>query len=214
MGNIVPLREEPDNMVPLQTRALDDLAFIRQTMARSGPFTAVPGWGMVAMGVIALGGAHFASQRATLDGWILTWLAVACLGCTVGIVGALIKAHRQGIPLWKGPGRRFVLSFLPAIAAGCLLTEFLYEWGHYAFMPMVWLMLYGVGVTSAGVYSVKAIPLMGIVFMLYSIAVFNAPLFLAGTLIEPYVDINHALALGFGGFHIVFGLIIALRYGG
>ena len=40
--------------IPLHDRALEDLTFIRDTMARAGTVTSVPGWGGVAMGVSAL----------------------------------------------------------------------------------------------------------------------------------------------------------------
>jgi MFS family permease len=221
MGTGAPLHEERPraNQVPLHGRAVDDLAFIRQTMARSGAFTAVPGWGMVGMGVVAILGSWLASTPSSLDGWIYAWLGVALLGCSVGVVGSLIKAKRQRLPLWNSHGRRFVMSFLPAILAGCVITEMLYEsmllgQDLRTLMPAQWLLLYGVGVMSAGVFSIRLVPLMGLVFMLYGIVVFYVPVPLDQVLFGGYRVIDALLALGFGGLHILFGLLIALRHGG
>jgi len=71
-------------------------------------------------------------------------------------------------------------------------------------MPGMWLLLYGTGVMTAGAYSVPIVPLMGLCFsLLGAVALFTpAPLW-------PWF-----MAVGFGGLHIVFGMIIAWRYGG
>ena len=39
---------------PIHAHAIDNIRFIRDTMSRATEFTAVPGWGGVAMGVTAL----------------------------------------------------------------------------------------------------------------------------------------------------------------
>jgi hypothetical protein len=55
----------------LHARAMDNLSFIRSTMERATAFTAVPGWGGVAMGVTALAATALANDRPPSE-----WLAV------------------------------------------------------------------------------------------------------------------------------------------
>ena len=55
MATVRPLRPPPVERDPaLSDRALDNLRFIRETMERAGTFTAISGWGIVAVGVLAM----------------------------------------------------------------------------------------------------------------------------------------------------------------
>jgi len=57
--------------IPLETHALDNLRYIRETMERAGSFTAVPGWGGVLMGATALAAAAFASHANSPAMWLV-----------------------------------------------------------------------------------------------------------------------------------------------
>src|ERR1051326_9388173 len=73
-----------EDPIPLHSRALDDLSFIRDTMARAGTVTSVPGWGGVAMGVTALAASWIASRQGTGAEWLAVWLAEAVLAPALG----------------------------------------------------------------------------------------------------------------------------------
>ena len=102
------------------------------------------------------------------------------------------------------PGRKFVLSLFPPLLAGAALSFALYGAGLAHLLPGVWLLLYGAGVMSAGAFSVRVVPVMGLCFMLAGIV----------ALFCPAAWSNAVMAAGFGGLHMLFGTIIARRYGG
>ncbi len=196
---------------PLHDRALDNLQYIRSAMERAGSFTAVPGWGMVLLGVTALGMAQHAGSLPVPQGpgasqthWLGTWLLEAVLGVGIGVTAMALKARRAGDPIAHGPSRRFGLGVLPPFLVGALLTYVLWTSKQLALLPAVWLLCYGAGVMTGGAFSLRIVPVMGLCFMLLgTIALFASPAWGAWL-----------LAAGFGGLHIGFGLIIARRYGG
>ena len=194
----------PLEPVALDQRARDNLRFIRETMERAGSFTAVPGWGGVAMGITALGAAVVAYRQTQLTAWLAVWLVEAVLA--VGIAGwtTLLKAREARVSLLAGPGRKFAMSFSPPIFAGALLTVILYRGGVAWAIPGTWLLLYGTGVVTGGAVSIRIVPLMGLCFMVLGAVSLFCPASWGGAF----------LAAGFGGFHIVFGAVIARRYGG
>ena len=196
---------------PLHDRALDNLKFIRSTMERAGSFTAVPGWGMVVLGATAVGAAlHAGSLPLTSpygtahNHWLGTWLLDAAIAATIGTGAMLLKARRSGDPLAGGPARRFGLGVVPPFLVGALLTYVLWNARQLTLLPAVWLLCYGAGVMTGGAFSLRIVPIMGACFMVLGVVAMFAPPSWSAWL----------LAVGFGGLHILFGLIIARRYGG
>jgi hypothetical protein len=190
--------------VAISDHALEQLKYIRQTMERTGSFTAVPGWGGVAMGLSALAASILAARQTDMRMWGIVWMCEVVLALTIG--GAFIqhKTRRGDRTLFAAPGRQFFLSFSPPVAAGGVLSWVLYQQGNWAPLPGLWLMLYGAGVVTAGAFSVRVVPIMGLCFMILG----------AAALASPPAWGNWFLAFGFGITHIVFGLVIARRYGG
>ena len=188
----------------MHEHAIDNLQYIRATMERAGSFTAVPGVGGIVLGGTALGVAALAAHIGNAGAWLATWLGEAVLACFIGLAGAARKSHQANLPLRSGPGRKFLVGFAPPLAAGAMLTLVLFRAGLLAALPGTWLLLYGTGVLCGGAASVKAVPVMGICFMALGTAALFAP---AGWG-------NAFLAAGFGGIHILFGILITVKYGG
>jgi hypothetical protein len=188
----------------LHIRAMDNLSFIRRTMERATAFTAVPGWGGVGMGVLALAASALAPRSSGSREWLATWVTTAVAALSLGGWTMAAKARRAGTTVFSYSGRRFVLSYVPPLLVGALLTAVLVRAGLDRALPGTWLLLYGTGVVTGGAFSVRVVPLMGLCFMALG----------ALAILGPAGWGNPLMAAGFGGLHIAFGLIIARRYGG
>ncbi len=199
----LPTRSDPEPR-SLGVHALNDLRYIRQTMESAASFTAVPGWGGVAVGATALAAAALAASRDSSQAWLAVWLGEAALAAVVGIWAMVHKARAVGVSLRRGSGRKFLFGLCPPLVAGGCLTLALMRSGDTAAMPGTWLLLYGVATLTAGTFSVRVIPVMGLCFMLLG----------ATALLTPAAWGDALMALGFGGLHVVFGVWIARRHGG
>lgn len=182
----------------------DDLRFIRDTMERSASFTAVPGWGQVLLGLTALAAAWLASRQPTSAAWLKVWLGEAPVAALIAILSMRRKANRRGLPLFSGPGSKVALGLFPPLVAGAFLTFLLQRLGLSSALAPAWLLLYGAGIITGGAYSVSIVPVMGVCFMATG----------AVAVVAPSTWSNGLLAAGFGGLHIIFGLLIARRHGG
>ena len=156
------------------------------------------------MGLAGLAAAVIAPAQATDTGWLLTWLAAAAVAFAAGLVAVVLKSRQVGVPFLSRPARQFALGFSPALLAGALLTAACVRAGLFELLPGLWLLLYGSAIVAGGAFSIRIVPLMGLLFLfLGAIALFSPPL------------VAHVcLGAGFGGLHVVFGILIARHHGG
>jgi hypothetical protein len=183
---------------------MDDLRFIRETMERAGSFTALPGWGGVAIGVTGLVASAIAFRQESPSAWLTVWLTTAALAGAIAVGSMIRKARRARMSLSSGPGRKFFLSFSPPVAVAMALTAALVVRGAFDLLPGLWLLSYGAAIVTAGAFSVRAVPLMGLGFLAFG----------GGALVTPAAWGDVWMGAGFGGLHICFGFLIARRYGG
>ncbi len=191
----------------LSDRAAENLRFIRDTMAHAGAFTSVSGAGTIAAGAVGLAASLVASPvtiGADPRRFLAVWIAAAVVAGAISGIAIRRKARRVGQSLVDGPARRFTLAFVPALAAGAVLTVALVAAGQTALLPGTWLVLYGAAVAAGGALSVRPVPIMGCAFIALGALCFALPAQLQ----------QIVLAAGFGGLHLAFGYHITRHYGG
>jgi len=158
------------------------------------------------MGATALAAAGIASHAPSFEAWLTVWFVEGALAIALGVLAMWRKAKAANLPLWSGPVRKFLFSFIPPLIAGAILTLVLMRAGATGAIPGVWLLLYGAGVMAGGAFSVGIVPVLGACFLVEGSLVV---LFGAG---REWADLW--MGLGFGGLHVLFGTVIAKRYGG
>ena len=195
---------KPEPPPALHERAMDNLRYIRETMERATAFTGISGWGEVAIGGTAIVATIIAANQGTFKGWLAVWVAEGFISMLIAGWSMDRKARAVDMPLMSGLGRKAVFSLSPPLIAGALLTIVLVRARLTSAIPGTWLLLYGTGVVTGGMFSVPAVPLMGLCFMALG----------AGALFAPPELANWFMGIGFGGLHLIFGVIIARKYGG
>ena len=205
MPDMEPVRlVKPEQPEPpaLHERAMDNLRYIRETMERATAFTGISGWGEVAIGATAIIASLVAARQVAFTLWLAVWVVEGTISLL--IAGWSMDRKARAVQMPSCPARDVRLFYLspPVIASG-LLTIVLFRAGLTNAIPGVWLLLYGTGVVTGGMFSVGVVPIMGLCFMALG----------AGALFAPEFA-NWFMAAGFGGLHIVFGVIIARKYGG
>lgn len=187
--------------IAMEQHAADELRFIRTTMERAVRFDAVPGVGMILMGTGAV--VAYGATLLAPDHRLTIWLVTAVAAFITGVAAMALKARRGGLSLWSRPAQSFVLTFVPPLAVGALLTGALAAAGAHLLMPGSWLSLYGIAALTGGAFSVRSVSVMGTGFLLLGAAALLYPP--AGPAL---------MVCGFGVLHVAFGVHIAHRHGG
>jgi hypothetical protein len=189
---------------PMHEHALSNLRYIRETMERASAFTSIPGWGGVCIGVTALVATYVAQHASDRPSWVVIWLTEAVIAAAIAGFSMVRKAGRANVSFRGAAARRFFVSYFAPVVAAALLTLFLVRNGFYDALPPLWLLLYGASFVSSGAYSIPVVPVMGVCFMILGLV----------ACFVPFAVANVLLGTGFGGLHVVFGVMIARRYGG
>lgn len=156
------------------------------------------------MGLVALLAARLAGSMPSPQSWMGVWMSAAAVSFSIALWATGAKARAAGTPLLVGAGRKFIWNVIPPLLVGGLLTLALARAGLHSALPGTWLLLYGTAVLAGGAFSVRVVPLMGSTFMAVGAVALFGPVQLGDLF----------MAIGFGGLHIVFGLVIWRKHGG
>jgi hypothetical protein len=190
---------------------------IQRIMERATLFTLLPGMPAVVGGLMVLGGCavsyamfrsldfaailglSFAAQAA----FCVMWFAIGVIGVLLEVVLTTRAAARQQLVPADRPMRVAAFSLTPSVIVAMVLTvKFLIPAEPRAeeiqYIVPIWMMLYGTGVYTAGLFSIRPPRILGMTFIALGIV---------ALLCFPGYGVVSA-ALSFGLLHIVFGLYV------
>ena len=190
---------------------------IQRIMERATLFTLLPGTPAVVGGIMVLAGCavsyamfrsldfaaflhlSFASQAA----FCVMWFAIGVIGVLLEVILTTRAAARQQLVPAHRPMRVAAFSLTPSVVVAMVLTfKFLIPLEPKAeeiqYIVPVWMMLYGTGVYTAGLFSIQPPRILGMTFIALGII---------ALLCFPQYGVVSA-ALSFGLLHIFFGLYI------
>ena len=134
----------------------------------------------------------------------LMWVAIAVASVAVNVFFTWRLAARQQIAINPRPAQVAMFALTPCVVVACVLTlQFLVDRQpqEVRCIVPVWMMLYGAGVYTAGLFSLRPPRLLGLTFLLMGIvALFAFP---------DYGVIS--VAASFGLLHVVFGAYVLTK---
>lgn len=197
-----------------------DIAEIRSLMERSTKFLSLAGWAGLMAGLYALAGVYIAytflafnpdqinySSTSTriLAPNTLKVIALAFAILVLSIGTAIVLSHRKATKrnetLWNATTKRLLYHMAVPLIAGGLLCLILINKGLIGLLAPASLLFYGLALYNASLFTYKEVKSLGLIQI--GLGLFSAY----------FVGYGLACwALGFGVFHIIYGIYMHYRY--
>ena len=185
------------NTVALDSHALGTLQYIRASIDAAG-LLAVPGSAGIAMGAIGITATVLASLKALAPYWLEVWLIAGLVAIAFGTALMTHQLVIHGTVLYRGPLRKFLMCLCPPLLVGAVLTWQLWLRAEFTLIPGIWLLMYGCAVMAASTLTRRALAVMGALLAVLGVIALQVPVSFQ----------NAMLGLGFGGLHLLFGILI------
>ena len=197
--------------------ATRELAAIRRIMESATQITVLPGWAAIIGGGLALtgcgatyalmGSADFAVmsglEARTRAAVIALWVGIATAAVAIDVIMTVRLARRRGREPWSRLSQLAAYSMGPAVCAAVAIGLAVALRGEWGLLPGICMMLYGIAVWMAGILSIHAPGVLGLVFLLLG----AVTLFWAAPVGLVMVGVT------FGAGHVVFGAYLLARFG-
>ncbi len=203
-----------------EQKYIKDLTEIRSMMERSTKFLSLSGLSGILAGIYALVGAYVAYRLFyiengsvlynTIDGQemsgkvnnlILLALVVLALSVGTAVILSLKKSRKDGEKIWTSSARRVIINMAIPLVTGGIFILILLSKGLFGFLAPATLLFYGLALVNASKFTFEEIRSLGIVQIVLGLL---ASYFIGYGLIF--------WALGFGLMHIVYGIVMHLKY--
>lgn len=195
----------------------DDLASIRSLMERSSKFISLSGLSGILAGVYALIGAiaAYCILGQPLNYERVTFLHVlnvlpSLIGIAIAVfIAALVtatlltykKAKKKGQPIWGNTSKMLLFNMaVPLVTGGALMLILMYR-GYFGIVAPASLVFYGLALIGAGNFTYTDVRVLGISEIILGLISACFPGY--GLLFW---------AVGFGLLHIVYGIVMYLKY--
>ena len=191
--------------------AMERIQEIHRIAERTTLYTLLPGVPAIVGGLLALAGcaASYAMIRSfdfeqilslSLEaqiGFCVMWTAIGVIAVAYHILWTAAAARRQGLSPVARPGRFSALALSPSIVVALILTARFLSDEQVGYIAPVWMMCYGTGVYTAGLFSVRLPRLLGLAMLV------------VGAAAAQFTQLGLPLAaLSFGVLHSLFGLAV------
>lgn len=192
--------------------AEEHLRVIRQAMERSTKHSTLSGLSGVLAGGYALVAAVLAPTRIGTLGekflFVGVWGATLALALLTDILLTKRRAARVGKKAFSALGVHLARAVAPGLLAGAGITLFhlLHPEALGTYLYGLWILCYAVALLAIGMFSRREVSVMGWAFLGAGVVALLLP---ANFIIGP----RALMALTFGGFHMVYGTYMGLKYG-
>ncbi len=191
-----------------------DIRLIRKVMESASRYTNIPASGYVVTGVLGVLGAwrtsfflksRHISEVAQIDLWeikglTVTWFLIFLSAIAVVVLLSWRKAKKYQAVAWNSLAARMILSQIPLVIVSGVLTIAMGLRGDYDLIPCMWLGIYGAILYSFSYFTGIEHKVEGSLFIGLGILAAFAPI----------QTLPLLLGLGFGGVHLMAGIVRAL----
>jgi hypothetical protein len=201
-----------------QNKYIEDIKEIKDIMNRSSRFVSLSGLSGISAGIIALTGAYAAFQtvyvgqdyfgysKAIITSESLATLLLIALSTVILAVVSVIyfttkETKKRNLKIWDHQTKRLLINLsIPLITGGILCLLMLFK-GYIGIVAPLTLIFYGLALVNASKYTLTEIRSLGIIQIILGLIATHfigfGLLFWAG---------------GFGILHIIYGVMMHLRY--